>query len=175
MCIMVNAVNTTTIDLVKRVSKTLRPTGAERAQTLQFADPCDDAQMAAAEDALDLALPESLQTFLRAFGGIALPAQLGVVNVFGTLGARDGSPVFDIVKQTTRGRKQHGLGHAYIVVGIGADPREWFCIDTHRENAAGEHPIVMFDSVDNAVDQRFYESFDEMLNEVMAFVAETLA
>ena len=43
--------------------------------------------------------------------------------------------------------------------------------DTTEE---GEYPIVLFDARDNALDQKFYDSFGQMLDEVLGFVEQNL-
>jgi len=61
-----------------------------------------------------------------------------------------------------------------VVVGMGAEFQEWFCLDLSKPRANGEYPIVLFDARDNALDQQFYDDFGQMLNEVLGFVADSL-
>jgi hypothetical protein len=78
------------------------------------------------------------------------------------------------VQKTLAARVERKLADHLVVVGMGAQYQEWFCLDVSRENAAGEYPVVMFDAKDNALDQQFYEDFGQMLEEVMGFVADSL-
>jgi hypothetical protein len=80
----------------------------------------------------------------------------------------------DVVGRTLRAREERKLAEHLVVVGMGAQFQEWFCLDVSRENAAGENPILMFDARDNALDQQFYDDFGQMLQEVMGFVADSL-
>ena len=66
------------------------------------------------------------------------------------------------------------LGVVDHFVGLGADAREWFCLDADHPAADGELPVLLFDARDNAVDQRFYDSFGQMLDEVLRFVEASL-
>jgi hypothetical protein len=80
----------------------------------------------------------------------------------------------DVVHRTLRARAERKLADHLVVVGIGAQHQEWFCLDVSKPTRDGEYPVVMFDAKDNALDQQFYEDFGQMLNEVMGFVADNL-
>ena len=62
----------------------------------------------------------------------------------------------------------------FVVVGMGAEFQEWFCLDLNEASDDGEFPIVLFDARDNALDQKFYDSFGQMLDEVLGFVEQNL-
>jgi antitoxin YobK len=166
--------NSDTIELVERVRRRL--TGND--SPVQIAGPVSEAQITAAEEALGVTFPPSYRTFLRTFGGIQIPPHLGIVHDFmGIDRQRDVQtvdPLRDVVHQTLTARAERKLAEHLVVVGMGAQYQEWFCLDVSRENAAGEYPVVMFDAKDNALDQQFYEDFGQMLEEVMGFVADSL-
>ena len=129
----------------------------------------------AAEEALGITFPPSYRTFLRTFGGIAIPTHLGVVHDF--VGVRAPTPEEagnDVVQRTLSARVERKLAEHLVVVGMGAQYQEWFCLDASRPTANGEYPVVLFDARDNALDQQFYEDFGQMLSEVMGFVADNL-
>ena len=44
----------------------------------------------------------------------------------------------------------------------------------NRAGADGEAPIFLFDAQLNEIDQQFYDSFEEMVREVLSFVEENL-
>lgn len=169
------AMTSDTIELVERVRRRLSDDSQCR-----IAGPAQEAAISAAEEALGCTFPPSYRTFLRTFGGIAIPHHLGVVHDF--VGIENGSngsiaPASendDVVHRTLRAREERKLGENLVVVGLGADQQEWFVIDFSRESPGGENPILLFDARDNALDQVFYEDFGQMLNEVMGFVAESL-
>jgi len=162
-----------TIELVERVRRRLKTSGsappAERDNQCTIAGPATESAILAAEEALGCTFPPSYRTFLRTFGGIAIPHHLGVVHDFvGTEGAET------VVGRTLRGREENKLAEHLIVVGMGAHDQEWFCLDVSRPTSNGEYPVLMFDARDNALDQQFYDDFGAMLQEVMGFVAESL-
>jgi hypothetical protein len=80
----------------------------------------------------------------------------------------------DVVRRTLRARVERKLGDHLVVVGMGAQGAEWFCLDVSKPTSNGEYPVVLFDAKDNALDQQFYEDFGQMLEEVMGFVADSL-
>jgi antitoxin YobK len=163
--------NSDTIELVERVRRRL----TEHDNTVQIAGPVSEAAITAAEEALGVTFPPSYRTFLRTFGGIAIPQHLGIVHDFmgvATLPAE--ATADDVVQKTLAARVERKLAEHLVVVGMGAQCQEWFCLDVSRENDAGEYPVVMFDAKDNALDQQFYEDFGQMLEEVMVFVSESL-
>ena len=172
-----------TIELVERVRRRLK----EHENPCEIAGPADESAITAAEAALGCTFPPSYRTFLRTFGGIAIPPHLGVVHDF--VGVANGEPeangapavsadatgdATDVVRRTLRARAERKLGDHLVVVGIGAQYREWFCLDVSKPTSAGEYPVVMFDARDNALDQQFYDDFGQMLEEVMVFVADSL-
>jgi len=154
-----------TIELVERIRHRLDD------QTVRINGPVAEAAISAAEEALGCTFPPSYRTFLRTWGGITLPTHLGVVHDFVGVGEGEGS---DVVGRTLRAREERKLAEHLVVVGLGAESQEWFCLDLSREDAKGEYPVLMFDARDNALDQQFYDDFGQMLEEVMGFVAESL-
>ena len=157
-----------TVELVENVRRRLQ--GHD--QGCKIAGPVDDTAIDTAEDALGCSFPPSYRSFLRTFGGLAIPPHLGIVHDF--VGLHVTGDVEDVVRRTLRAREEKKLGTHLIVVGMGAQGREWFCLDSSRSNSAGEYPVVLFDARDNALDQQFYDDFDHMLREVMSFVVENL-
>jgi hypothetical protein len=170
-----------TIELVERVRRRLK----EHENPCEIAGPAPEAAISAAEAALGCTFPPSYRTFLSTFGGIAIPPHLGIVHDFvGLAHDEAAAPVSseaalpadatDVVRRTLRARAERKLGEHLVVVGIGAQHQEWFCLDVSRPSSAGEYPVVMFDARDNALDQQFYEDFGQMLEEVLGFVADNL-
>jgi hypothetical protein len=160
-----------TIELVERVRRRLK----EHENPCEIAGPAPESAISAAEAALGCTFPPSYRTFLRTFGGIAIPPHLGIVHDF--VGVANGQPepdATDVVRRTLRARAERKLGDNLVVVGIGAQYQEWFCLDVSKPSSAGEYPVVLFDARDNALDQQFYEDFGQMLEEVMGFVADSL-
>jgi hypothetical protein len=165
-----NAVVTpATIELVERVTRRL----AQADKALLAAAPATDAAIDAAEVALGCTFPPSYKAFLRRVGGIDLPPHLAIVHHF--VGVEPLAPDRGVVEHTLAARDQRRLGGHLIVVGMGAQFQEWFCLDTGQASDEGECPVVLFDARDNAVDQQFYGSFEQMLREVFGFVDETLS
>lgn len=154
-----------TIELVERIRHRLD----QQERPIRISGPAKEAAIDAAEQALECTFPPSYRNFLLTFGGVALPTHLGIVHDFVGVGHED-----DVVGRTIKGREQHKLPNHLVVVGLGADSQEWFCLDFHGEGPNGELPIVMFDARDNALDQQFYDDFGQMLDEVMGFVADSL-
>jgi hypothetical protein len=172
-----------TIELVERVRRRLK----EHENRCEIAGPAPESAISAAETALGCVFPPSYRTFLRTFGGIAIPPHLGVVHDFVGVangqvhdaaappnGAANAIAASDVVRRTLQARAEGRLGDHLVVVGIGAQHQEWFCLDVSRPSSAGEYPVRMFDARDNALDQQFYEDFGQMLAEVMGFVADSL-
>jgi hypothetical protein len=169
-----------TIELVERVRRRLK----EHENRCEIAGPAPESAISAAEAALGCVFPPSYRTFLRTFGGIAIPPHLGVVHDFvGVASAHGDGPgtaangsasATDVVRRTLQARAEGRLGDHLVVVGIGAQHQEWFCLDVSKPSSAGEYPVRMFDARDNALDQQFYEDFGQMLAEVMGFVADSL-
>ena len=151
-----------TVQLVERVRRRL----SEHENTCQIAGPVSESAITAAEEALGVTFPPSYRTFLRTFGGIAIPPHLGIVHDF--VGSSD------VVTRTLEARVERKLADHLVVVGLGAQSQEWFCLDVSRETSEGEYPVLMFDARDNALDQQFYDDFGQMLEEVMGFVADSL-
>jgi hypothetical protein len=154
-----------TIELVERIRHRLD----QQEYPVRIFGPSNEAAITAAEQALDCTFPPSYGNFLLTFGGIALPTHLGIVHDF--VGVADGD---DVVGRTLKGREEKRLPEHLVVVGLGAQSQEWFCLDCNRPLPNGEYPVVMFDARDNALDQQFYDDFGQMLDEVMGFVADSL-
>src|SRR3954463_4837726 len=117
--------NSDTIELVERVRKRLR----ENENPCAIAGPVTEAEISAAEEALGVTFPPSYRTFLRTFGGIAIPQHLGIVHDFMGVAAGD-----DVVQKTLAARVERKLAEHLVVVGMGAQCQEWFCLDVSREN-----------------------------------------
>jgi hypothetical protein len=141
-----------TIELVERIRHRLD------SQTVRINGPVPETAISAAEEALGCTFPPSYRTFLRTWGGITLPTHLGVVHDFVGVAEADG-----VVGRTLRAREERKLAEHLVVVGLGAESQEWFCLDVSREDAKGENPVLMFDARDNALDQQFYDDFGQML------------
>jgi hypothetical protein len=163
------AMSPETIELVARVTRRL----AEADATCLIAGPASDAAIDAAEEQLGCEFPPSYRKFLSRFGGLTMPTHVGVVHTFvGIGGAPDGKGV---VERTLGARVEKRLGAHLIVVGMGANYQEWFCLDlSDRNEDTGEAPIVLFDARDNALDQKFYDTFGQMLDEVLGFIEKHL-
>lgn len=162
-------VQSQTIDLIERVRSRLRKVD----QRCACAGPASEETVAAAEEQLGCAFPPSYRAFLRRFGTLALPAELAVVHDFLGLdpAAPDGKGV---VERTLAARAENRLAPGLVVVGLGAQASEWFCLDVTRGDASGELPVVLFDARDNHLDQVFYDDFESMVREVLEFVEDTL-
>jgi len=168
---IIGPVTSETIELVERVRRRLAVSDA----SCEIVGPVPETAIDAAEEALGCTFPPSYRTFLLTFGGITLPPHLGIVHDFvGVAPPAAGSDCPDVVARTLRARAEKRLGGGLVVVGIGGNPREWFCLDVTRPDLHGECPVVLFDAQDNARDQQFYDDFGQMFSEVMGFVAETL-
>ena len=157
-----------TIELVERVRQRLD----HQDNPVRIAGPVSESAIAAAEEQLDCQFPPSYRAFLRTWGGIALPTHLGIVHDFVGVQPADGDR--DVVARTLRARAEHKLGENLVIVGMGAQYAEWFCLDVSRQLPNGEYPVMLFDARDNALDQQFYDDFGQMLEEVMGFVADSL-
>jgi hypothetical protein len=131
-----------------------------------------EADIIAAEETLGVTFPPSYRSFLRRIGGFAIPPHHGVVHHFLGVSGPDGKGV---VEHTVAARTERKLPPHLLVVGMGADFQEWFCLDVNRESESGEYPVILFDARDNALDQQFYKDFGQMLHEVLGFVDETLS
>ena len=162
-----------TIKLVERVRRRL----SESERPCEIAGPVPEAAISAAEEALGVTFPPSYRTFLRTFGGIAIPAHLGVVHEFVGVASPSSvrpTPEDDVVRRTLAARAERKLADHLVVVGMGAEFQEWFCLDVSRPRPNGECPVLLYDPRDNALDQQFYDDFGQMLQEVMGFVADNL-
>jgi antitoxin YobK len=165
-----------TIKLVERVRHRL----SESERPCEIAGPVPEAAISAAEEALGVTFPPSYRTFLQTFGGIAIPAHLGVVHEFVGVAPPDRAPAEgadaqdDVVRRTLAARAERNLADHLVVVGLGAGFQEWFCLDASRPRPNGEYPVLLYDARDNALDQQFYDDFGQMLQEVMGFVADNL-
>jgi len=157
-----------TIELVERIRQRLD----RHENPVRIAGPVSESAIAAAEEQLECQFPPSYRAFLRTWGGIALPTHLGIVHDFVGVAPNDGDR--DVVARTLRAREERKLGDNLVVVGMGAQYQEWFCLDVSRQLPNGEYPVMLFDARDNALDQQFYDDFGQMLEEVMGFVADSL-
>lgn len=160
-----------TIDLIERVRHRLH----EVDQPCVVAGPASEEAVASAEEQLGIAFPPSYRAFLRRFGGLALPAKLAVVHDFlGIAPGESDRDVDNVVSRTLAAREAHRLSPGLVVVGIGAQANEWFCLDAARPSG-DELPVVLFDARDNQLDQVFYDDFESMVREVLEFVEDTLS
>ena len=157
-----------TIALIERVTRRLDAAN----NACVIAGPANEAQIDAAEQALGCQFPPSYRTFLARFGAITIPTHLGLVHSFVGLDATEGYK--GVVERTLGARVEKRLANHLVVIGMGADFQEWFCLDLDDTDDAGEHPIVLFDARDNALDQKFYDSFGQMVDEVLGFVEQNL-
>jgi hypothetical protein len=157
-----------TIELVERVRQRLD----HQENPVRIAGPVSESAIAAAEQQLECQFPPSYRAFLRTWGGITLPTHLGIVHDF--VGVAPADSDRDVVSRTLRAREERKLGENLVVVGMGAQYQEWFCLDVSRQLPNGEYPVMLFDARDNALDQQFYDDFGQMLEEVMGFVADSL-
>src|SRR5687768_15564842 len=136
-----------TIELVERVRQRLD----HHENPVRIAGPVSESAIAQAEEALECTFPPSYRAFLRTWGGIALPTHLGIVHDF--VGVSAGDSDGDVVARTLRARSERKLSENLIVVGMGAQHQEWFCLDTSKALPNGEYPVMMYDARDNALDQ----------------------
>jgi hypothetical protein len=127
----------------------------------------------AAEEALGIPLPPSYRAFLRKFGGLTLPHRSSTIHCFIGLEPSNGEGS-GLVERTQTARVENRMSRNLLIVAIGAEAGEWFCLDTDRVGADGESPVVLFDARDNQLDQQFYDDFGAMVVEVLTFVHETL-
>lgn len=156
-----------TIDLIERVRHRLH----EVDRPCAIAGPASEEAVAAAEEQLGIAFPPSYRAFLRRFGHLVLPAELAVVHDFVGI---DSASANDVVARTLAAREENQLAPGLVVVGLGAQANEWFCLDTQRASG-DELPVVLFDANDNQLDQVFYDDFESMVREVLEFVEDTLS
>ena len=160
-----------TLDLIERVRRRLR----EVDQRCVVGGPVSEEAVAAAEEQLGCSFPPSYREFLRKFGALALPTEVAVVHDFLGIEKSPGDGRRGVVEHTLAARDENRLGQNLVVVGLGVQATEWYCLDASRPRAGGELPIVLFDARDNHVDQVFYDDFDSMLREVLEFVEDTLS
>ena len=157
------------LELIDRTRRRLD----ERALPCAIARPASDESIAAAEEVLGCALPPSYRAFLRHVGGLTLPHRLSTIHCFIGLEPSNGEGT-GLVERTQIARVENRLGKTLVIVGLGAEAGEWYCLDTDRLDANGECPVFLFDARDNALDQQFYDSFGAMVCEVLSFVLEQL-
>src|SRR5262245_22983903 len=157
-----------TIELIERVRQRLD----HQANPVRIAGPVSESAITNAEEALGCTFPPSYRAFLRTWGGIALPTHLGIVHDFVGVDSGRSEGAGDVVARTLRAREERRLGENLVVVGMGAQYQEWFCLDVSKPLPNGEYPVLMYDARDNALDQQFYDDFGQMLEEVMGFVAD---
>lgn len=155
-----------TIDLIERVRHRL----TEVDKRCVIAGPASEEAVAAAEEQLGFDFPPSYREFLRRFGTLRLPAEVAVVRDF--VGLTGDGP--GVVERTLAARVENRLAAGLVVVGLGAQEGEWFCLDAGRGRSGDELPVVLFDARDNQLDQVFYEDFESMVREVLEFVEDTL-
>src|SRR5687767_2318227 len=91
-----------TIELVERVRRRL----TENENPCKIAGPVSESAISAAEEALGVTFPPSYRTFLRTWGGIAIPPHLGIVHDFVGVAATpadalaEAPPETDVVQRT---------------------------------------------------------------------------
>jgi antitoxin YobK len=158
-------------ELVERVRRRL----TKHEHQCQIAGPVSESAISAAELALGCTFPPSYRTFLSTLGGIVIPPHLGIVHDFvGVTTKGDAESGADVVTKTLTARAERKLSENLVVVGMGAQSQEWFCLDVSRSSPSGEYPVLLFDARDNALDQQFYDDFGQMLEQVIGFVADSL-
>ena len=162
-----------TIDLIERVRRRLDDLG-EVDQRCVIAGPVSEDLVAAAEEQLGFAFPPSYRAFVLRYGALALPSDRAVVHDFVGLVRAGGDDAHSVVERTQAARDDNRLAPNLLVVGLGANAAEWFCLDAARAHPNGEMPVVLFDARDNHVDQVFYDDFGAMLREVLEFVEDSL-
>lgn len=154
-----------TVELIERARRRL----SDRDLSCTIAGGASDAAIDAAEESLGCPLPPSYRAFLRKFGALALPPRSTTIHQFVGLGAGT-----SVVERTELARVENKLGHSLVIVGLGAEVGEWYCLDTDRAETGEECPVFLFDARDNQLDQEFYADFDTMVREVFTFLLETL-
>jgi hypothetical protein len=157
------------LELIERVRRLLK----ERDLPCTIAGPASDAAIDDAQETLGCVLPPSYRTFLKAVGGLTLPPRASTIHHFIGLQPSNGEGT-GLVERTTTARVENKLGRNLLIVALGAEAGEWFCIDIDRVRDDGECPIFLFDARDNALDQQFYDDFGAMVSESLTFVLETL-
>lgn len=171
------AMTSGTIELVERIRHRL----TQQDHPVEITGPAPESAIAAAEQALGCEFPPSYRAFLRTFGGIALPTHLGIVHHFigvspskGAAAAETDVVAEDVVGRTLKAREERHLPEHLLIVGLGAQFQEWFCLDISHQRPNGECPVLMYDARENTVDQQFYDDFGQMLEQVIGFVADSL-
>jgi hypothetical protein len=171
------AMTSGTIELVERIRHRLN----QQDHPVSISGPAPETAIDAAEHALGCVFPPSYRAFLRTFGGISLPTHLGIVHDFvgvspskGAAAAATDVIAEDVVGRTLKAREERRLPEHLLIVGLGAEFQEWFCLDVSHQMANGEYPVLMYDARDNTIDQQFYDDFGQMLDQVMGFVADSL-
>jgi hypothetical protein len=159
------------LEFIKLAERVLRQL-SESGRPCEIAGPVPEAAISEAEEALGVTFPPSYRTFLRTFGGIAIPA--AVVDEFiGVAPSSEGRPdAHDVVRRTLAARAERNLAEHLVVVGLHTANQEWFCLDFSRQKSNDECPVLLYDARENAVDQQFYDDFGKMVEEVMQFVAD---
>jgi hypothetical protein len=163
-----------TFELIERARRRLREVDLH----CTIAGPASEADVAAAEEALGQPFPPSYRAFLRKVGAITLPARVSTIHqLVGLDGSTSAAPDAggkSVVDRTLHARVENRMADGLVIVGLGAEAGEWFCLDGSQVRADGEWPVMLFDARDNQLDQQFYDDFGQMLHEVMTFVLETL-
>ena len=155
-------------ELIERAKRRLK----EHGLSCEIAGGASDAAIDAAEEALACTFPPSYRAFLKRFGALTLPQRVSTLQQ--VVGLDTGGDDKDVVQRTLHARVENRMSKSLVIVGLGSEAGEWFCIDIDRVRADGESPIVLFDARDNQLDQEFYGDFGSMLGEVLTFVLETL-
>jgi len=160
-----------TLELIERARRRLQ----DNDLPFTVAGGVSEVAVAAAEQTLDCRFPPSYRSFLLQFGALTLPTRVSTIHQFvGMPGGPDNGHGGGVVGRTTTARVENRLGDSYVIIAIGVEHGEWFCLDIDRPGADGECPVMLFDARENQLDQQFYDDFGAMLREVMGFVLETL-
>jgi hypothetical protein len=163
-----------TFELIERARRRLREVDLQ----CVIGGPVSEADVVAAEEALGQPFPPSYRAFLRKVGAITLPARVSTIHqLVGLDGSTSGNGDDrgkNVVERTLHARVENRMADGLVIVGLGAEAGEWFCLDGSQVRADGEWPVMLFDARDNQLDQQFYDDFGQMLHEVMTFVLETL-
>lgn len=117
--------------------------------------PHQEAEVAAAEKALGVTLPESYRAFLLNWGNIAL----GNIEYYGLTKSSDfdSAGVPNVVWFTQRKRLQVGLPDALVVFQNDND-EVYYCINTELETR-DKYPIVVWNNLDRCIANEFEIDF----------------
>jgi len=109
---------------------------------IEFSGPVDDAKIREAESALGVTFPPSYRDYLRRYGAMEVDGRsFGGLSAAAAVGS-----VGDVVAFTRHARADHGLPVRYVAIDF-QDGDAFLCIDTGRQDADGESPLVLVEPV----------------------------